>query len=179
MSTPVFNPLDESLEADWSAFLAVLEKALAEYRAPFFRSYRQSLGPWHKALFDELGSPEARSEFTASWERAFSGPLQAPESARGRRAEAVLRQELRRVTDMLLDLVDVPPDILPQRPSEPRKPKKSWTPKWLRRVIGLKEGIKAGGTLLGTIKDLFESAPAWLKALFTIGKEAADVATGA
>ncbi len=79
---------------------------------------------------------------------------------------------------MLLDLVNVTPVISPLRPSEPRKTKTSWTPKWLRRLIGLTEGIKAGGTLLGTMKDLFESAPAWLKALFTVGKEAADVATG-
>ena len=179
MATPVVDPLDKSLAIDWEAFLAVLEEALAKYRTRFFRSYRRSLEPWHKTLFDELWSPEARSEFTTAWARAFAGPQGPPESARGRGAEAVLRQELRRVTDMLLDLVDVPPDIRPQRPAEPRKPKKSWTPKWLRRVIGLKEGIKAGGTLLGTMKDLFESAPAWLKALFTIGKEAADVATGA
>ena len=176
MATSVVDPLDESLAADWMAFVIVLEEALAVHRRRFFRSYRRPLEPWHEALFDELQSPEARSAFGTSWVQAFSGDLQPPEGGRAHGAEHVLRQELRGVTDMLLDLVDVPPDELPQRPSKP--PKKRGTLGWLRRRIGLREAIKAGGTLLGTMKDLFDLAPGWFKALITIGEEAADVATG-
>ncbi len=177
MATSVSDSLRESLEADWAAFLAVLERALLEHRARLLRSYRQSLEPWHRALFAELRSTEARSAFTTAWGEAFAGPL-APEPGRGPGAESVLHQELRTVTDMLLDLVETLPDITPQRPTQQPKRKESWIRKRFRQVIGLKEGIKAGGTLLGTLKDLLESAPGWFRALLTIGEEAADVVTG-
>jgi len=153
LATSVVDPLDESLAADWMAFVIVLEEALAVHRRRFFRSYRRPLEPWHEALFDELQSPEARSAFGTSWVQAFSGDLQPPEGGRAHGAEHVLRQELRGVTER-------------------------GTLGWLRRRIGLREAIKAGGTLLGTMKDLFDLAPGWFKALITIGEEAADVATG-
>jgi len=50
-------------------------------------------------------------------------------------------------------------------------------PQKLRSWLGLKEAIKAGGTLMGSLKDLLEAGPDWLKALLTIGKEAIDVVT--
>jgi len=46
--------------------------------------------------------------------------------------------------------------------------------------VSHKKGIKAGGIVLDSIKDLLgKDAPYWLKSLFTIGKECTDVLTGA
>ena len=48
----------------------------------------------------------------------------------------------------------------------------------LFRSIGLKEAGGASSTLLGSIGDLLDGLPAWIKALVKIGKEAVDTAFG-
>lgn len=48
-----------------------------------------------------------------------------------------------------------------------------------RRKAQLKDGIKAGGVVVGSIKDLLgDLAPYWLKSMLTIAEEAVNVVTG-
>ncbi len=71
MSTPVLDPLDESLATDWTDFLTVFAAALAEYRTRFARSYRRTLDSWHAGLLNELRADETRAEFIAAWRETF------------------------------------------------------------------------------------------------------------
>ena len=107
------------------------------------------------------------------WERTFERNPDYPQLGVSGR---LLREEIRGITGMLADLVDVPPGVLSPHQEAAQKRQRHWFPKVFRREVGLKECIKAGGTLFGTLDSLLDAVP-WLKALLTIGHEAADVAT--
>jgi len=75
------------------------------------------------------------------------------------------------VTGRDVELPPSPSQAPPYR--DVQKPKRSIRRKikeFLTGPIGLKDALKAGGTLMESIKDLLEKAPAWLKALLTISK---------
>jgi hypothetical protein len=178
MSTTGFGPVSESIETEWSVYLELLEAALRAHGQRFGRTYRLGLSSWHSLLFKELRAEPVRRAFVSSWQRTFGDAAGREREEQLRRIEHLLREELRGISAMLGDLVDVLPENRSTRRPGPGRRRWWALPKFLRRAIGLKEGIKAGGTLLGSLHDLLEAAPGWLKAVLAIAKEAADVAAG-
>jgi len=178
MEPPVMSDELGGITTEWKAFVICLDAGLAKTRRRFWHPYLLYLETWHQDLIQQLQSAEAIEALATSWPSTDS--LSSPD--RQVAASVLLREELRGVTEMLASVTGT--DIeLPPLPSQMPPPKQ--TPKrkrglirkikeFLTRPIGLKDALKAGGTLVESIKDLLEEAPAWLKALLTISKEALD-----
>jgi hypothetical protein len=142
--------------------------AVRARRRRWGRSYRRRLGAWHEATLAELRSEDFIREFRAAWSDRFTDGSEVV------RTGSLLRLELTGVTDMLLDMVDAPEVSPPTR----ERQRKGWKiGRLFRRTVGLSEAIKAGGTLAGSLKDLLESGPWWVKSLLIILEELGEVAS--
>ena len=144
----------------------------------FSRPHRAQLEHWLVRLKEDLHTEATAAAFVEAWLRFASETRGPPSPLSWPPTEVLLRSELQAVTDILVSTtrehITVPPrETPPHRHSAARR---LWM--FLRRPIGRKEGLKAGGTLLDSLEKLFEAAPAWFKALLTIAKEAVDTVVG-
>jgi hypothetical protein len=165
------------LRADWQAFLMCFEAGLKKSRRRFWRPLRDELEPWHRQLIEQFRSQATTLELMNAWERS-------ERESRSPGGEVVpatlLRVELRGVTQMLAAATDT---RLPPSPAPPSMPPRSRglghkLKRLLMKPASLIDSLKAGGTLMESLKDILEHLPDWAKALLTIGKEAFDTAAG-
>lgn len=159
-------PVEDSLATDWRDFIRASGVAMKTHRNRWFRRHRRTLTPWHLETLDALSSDRFVNTLSESWQQArYDDRMHPPLD--------LLRKELNAITDMLLSVVDAPGI------SEPARARRRKRPSWWTRFTsfgGLKEGVKASGTLMGSVKDLLdEAAPDWLKALLIIGQEMMDL----
>jgi len=161
MATPPSSPI----ASDWTEFVKQLGIALKKRRHGLFYSHGRYFERWHVVLIERLGSESTAGAIANHWPKE--------EDNVGR----LLQQELTSVTAMLAGATGekLPEDERLQ--IRKRGPLRQFVD-FLKRPINIKEALKAGGTVMESLKELLEHAPPWLKALLTIGKEAVDTATG-
>ena len=174
---------DDGVQREWGAFLSLLEVLLNDWRGTFLRPHRVHLEEWHRNVLKDLQSPEAQDAFLSGWSGTFAEPHPYSTLEQWHRAEDRLRDEIRAVT-LLLASVTGREELLPRGLREVMNQRTKrrtilgslW--RILNKPIGLKEAGGAGSTLLGSVGDLLDGLPAWIKALVKIGKEAVDIAFG-
>lgn len=161
--------IDEDMAIELWRFLMALDEALACARGSIFHRDRRQLEAWHKQVLAALKDPTTVVELQSAWPTFPELPLASHHSP-----DLLLRDEVRAVTELMSKAAGVriarEGDLLKTRTRNPFK-------RVLARIVGVKDALKAGGTVLGSIKDLLDKAPAWLQSLLVIGKEAVDTVT--
>jgi hypothetical protein len=150
---------NRSISVLWTEFAWFLARALSDSRRSIIRPNLSLLASWHEATVATL----IHERTSLALERAWRTEEHSTEHA----AYSLLRLELVGVTAMLAAVTDAFPSFAPDWDKFHRVP-------LIFRPLSRKQALKGASTLLGSLNDLLEDAPPWLKQLLTVGKETID-----